>query len=447
MSILFFLMILIPVCLGQISVRTFKTLNIKASLYAQNETLLNQMITQVNRLGEQVTWPCFRKAGFFLNLSISDTNIANLDFNKAAFTNTCNITPARGNLKILGLDTFDPEKFGATIGLSNAFNCITYSILNDKCGLILLHEFLHTIFRIDHFEFSNSCRHVHAESNDTVNVMYPFYSESKCDTLTPNNTKMALKCTSIVIAPHYIEPIINHNPTQLTEWSDWMPTSHELFYNVALRKRTCKTVYCKPDTVLTEILVRSSRYFPREASLPTNLSGSCFRKIDKPTIEDGTIRRHTERLGDGVPCQNGYGTIGYCFDGICVKMGNDTNIKNNDGWPLNNLDQLRLINGSNTNYCKIGLPYSMSQNPDIIADRLNNDIYMPSGFKSIYFNNEEFEFVAYGTTHCLKLAEWLRYNKIVPRYVSGWRTHVNRLLQSNDPLYKRKCNPTMGFVL
>lgn len=40
--------------------------------------------------------------------------------------------------------------------------------------------------------------------------------------------------------------------------------------------------------------------------------GKCFEILEKPT-HDGTLRKHTNLLDDGVPCQNAYGTVGYCL--------------------------------------------------------------------------------------------------------------------------------------
>lgn len=74
------------------------------------------------------------------------------------------------------------------LGMSNNKNCMVYSATADDCGLVLFHELMHTVFKLDHIE---SCEKYVA---GRINVVAAQYQTYLCDNVTHANLFSGLEC-------------------------------------------------------------------------------------------------------------------------------------------------------------------------------------------------------------------------------------------------------------
>lgn len=290
------------------------------------------------------------------------------------------------------------------LGMSNNRNCMIYSVTSDDCGLVLFHELMHTVFKIDHIE---SCEKYTAGH---VNVVAAQYQTYLCENVTHANLFSGLECDfykDFENSGFMQRQPKNGSIAEWGAWSAWKRSSNGPFH-IASRDRVCSA---DPDPGRT---CASGERHQTKISIDKCTDISCVDRVRSLIQTQAEIRSNCSTYnGCLFLCDNG-GTIvhtqpgtfcgeGFCDGTVCRMLDTLLTHKNSsdDGRQYKLVERLELDKKwqkTNWRYAKL-LDWVRESRalldfgPPVL--RLNNNVL-----------------TCFGDSACQQAAEYLRANQV-----------------------------------
>lgn len=365
-----------------------------------------------------------RSEGYQVKLNLVSVEFEKVSIHHYTFTNTCRLFVNKLENKYTEANVlvyFSSEKIQPVdkgiLGLSNMLDCMAVILYKDPCGVVFVHELLHTIWKLDHTTTTTDpsiC-----EIPYELNLMRSYYSNYLCSSNTSDLLVSGIKCKrrrsfkDTRFDPKYarlsqsffhkqlntstIKQINKFNNRQyvcraskncFSKWRTYQTPSYGYgyFYGFNVTERQClSSTFCPSGSLIRHVelipLNSQDRFFEHDASnfchggIISRLSpciSLCFVNRAKNII------RH-EITPDGRTCYQSpsssslYTSYGVCYKGTCQILTPPPSIM-----PLSRSSKQHSFIVSVKNHSLIPL------------DFLNHHFLLPPDYESIRFlhNND-----------------------------------------------------------
>lgn len=437
--------------------RRIQDVYISIVLFTSKEASLDIISMQLVNSTKMLRSSSLRRSGYNVYVDVEhviddDTSGHNITYDN--FLQMCDVYVSKAakltttaNLVIIASNNYGigSSRGEFIAGMSNNRNCLMYSVHIDTCGIVLFHEIVHTIFKVEHVE---ACSQL--DTSYHVNVMAAQYKPEYCSHITSENLFSGLECdfgksfensrfggalrrakdtsTRMTNVTRYVRARLPHNlPASgvLSEWSDWYET-----YNgpikIRARSRECLAY---ADQVCPMSVIRQVHLDINKCSRRT-----CLQEVNDLLYESTRKSHHQNRScvyynGCLRRCNGNIDLVDQgqlCGDGVCDghtcimfdTLQSRQSMQNQQGRRLIGRKKIQILTDKNF--------YFNSLRQWVEETR----VLLKLGPPQLRFSNNIL--TCFGTAVCQQAREYLRANKVLYKTLSEEYVTASRVLVDSN---------------